>query len=227
MALLLMAAISIVAVQAPGAAAQEEEAESAFDDLASLEGIEYAVSRSYTIDYASLFSTASPESMDDSSLPEGLFMVNAAVYRFDSDDNAKKAMELAGSEITEQGFGDIELEEIEVDDLNDETIAYTGTTDEEELGEVVNTFIMTQEDEYLYLSLGMTIGTEADGVKPVEDVVKYMMDEDAGNDDEVEFKEDGTSKGGIWDKLPAADNEIVAGLMATDQQLFPEPEGQE
>jgi hypothetical protein len=41
---------------------------------------------------------------------------------------------------------------------------------------------------------------------------------------EGEFNEDGTSTGGLWDKFPAADDELVEGLIASDEELTQDEE---
>jgi hypothetical protein len=224
-ALLMVVMLAALATRMPNAMAQEatpdEEAE-VFDQLTELEGLESAVSRYYALDYEALMSSASPAAGEDFAFPEGMQLLGGAVFKFDSDDNAQagrdKAAELVGSEVAAEG--ELEFTEVEIDDLNDETIALETTVEEEGLGATHSLVVITQEDEYLYVAIGVATGAEASATQTTVDLVKYMIDTDAGDGDGT-FNADGTSEGGLWDKFPAADNEIVTGLIPEDEQIFP------
>jgi hypothetical protein len=224
-ALLMVVMLAALATRMPNAMAQEatpdEEAE-VFDELTQLEGLESAVSRYYALDYEALMSSASPEASGEFAFPEGIQLLGGAVFKFDNDDNAKagrdKAGELIGTEVAAEG--ELEFTEVEIDGLNDETIALEATVEEEGLGATHSLVIVTQEDEYLYVAIGVATGAEASATEKTADLVKYMIDADAG-DGEGTFNADGTSEGGLWDKFPESDNEIVSGLVPEDEQIFP------
>lgn len=218
-ALMLMVVIAITAVRVPNAVAQEAES-SAFDDVANLEGLESAVSRSYTLDYEAMYAAATPGDTTEMEMPAGLQVLSLGIYKFDNDDNAKNAMDLAQEELQAEGaLGEVEVEEFDADDMNDDSIALSGVSEEEGIGPAQTSVLVTQEGQYIYFSVGLASGDGADSQTPVVDSVKYMKDTDEGGD--VAFNEDGTSTGGIWEKFIKADNEQVAGLIAFDQQVFP------
>lgn len=221
-ALMLMVVVAIAAVRIPSAVAQESPETSAFDDVTNLEGLESATSRSYTLDYETLFST--PANMESAEMPEGLQVLSLGIYKFDNDDNAKSAMDLAREELEAEGALGVEnVEEFDADDMNDDSIALNGSSEEEGVGPTKTTALVTQEGQYIYFAVSLASGEESDSQTPAVDAVKYMKDTDEGGD--VAFNEDGTSTGGTWEKFIKSDNEQVAGLIAFDQQIFPVEEG--
>ena len=226
-ALLLIMMLAIAGTRSSSVLAQDDataESGSAFDDLTQLEGLEEAVGRTYSFDYEALMANASPEDFENFEYPEGIQYLSAIVLKFDSDDNAKAALDLAAEELPNAAGDDIELTEIEVDGFNDDTLALGATEEDEELGPTATTAIITQEDEYLYLTIGVASGEGQDATETVSELAKQVIDGDTGGD--ATFNEDGTSEGGLWDKFPDAGSELVEGLVATDEQIFPEPEGE-
>jgi hypothetical protein len=226
-ALLLIMMLAVAGTRSSSVLAQDDataDTESAFDDLTQLEGLEEAVSRDYSFDYETLLANASPEDFENFEYPEGVQYVSAIILKFDNEDHAKAALDLAAEELPNATGGEVELTEIEVDGFNDDTLALGSVTEDEELGTNSTTAIITQEDEYLYLTVGVATGEGQDVTGTVSEVAKKVIDGDTGGD--VTFNEDGTSEGGLWDKFPDADDELVEGLIATDSQIFPEPEGE-
>lgn len=220
-ALLLIVMLSIVATRVPNAMAQDES-EGPLDDPTQLEGLEEAVGRSYSIDYDALFADASPDASGNFDYPDGLQGLFTAVYKFDSDDHAKDALEKARTQIESEGVEGLDLQEVDIDDLNDDTLALTAQADQEGVGTTVTTVVATQEDDYLYVIVGVAVGTDTDLNGIVGDLAKELIDEDAGDGDPT-FNEDGTSEGGIWDKFPDSDDDLIKDLIATDEQIFPVP----
>ena len=97
---------------------------------------------------------------------------------------------------------------------------------QEEDGMTVNVlFAVTQDSNYLYAVVGLTMG---DDPAPVTgDTLKLMRDADAEGG-EGTFAADGTSEGGLWDKLPTLEQvqaQAPEFVEATDEIAFPEPEG--
>ena len=220
-AALLIVILSVVATRMSIAMAQNES-EGPFADPTQLEGLEEAVRRTYTLNYSSLMSEASPNASGNFEYQAGIQALFTAVYKFDSEDHAKESLDKAKAQIEEEGIAGVEFEEVEMDDLNDDTLGLTATADQEGAGTTVSTVVLTQEDDYLYLVFGIAIGTDTDVNGIVGDLVKYLIDEDAGDGDPT-FNDDGTSEGGIWDKFPDADHDLVKGLDPTDEQVFPVP----
>jgi hypothetical protein len=228
-ALMMILLLAVIGSGASSALAQDDagtpEEASVFDDLTQLEGLERAVGRDWEVDYEAIMTgMASPDAdadAEDFAMPTGTMYVSAAILQFDGEDNAEAAFDKARDEFESQSMMEgIELEEIDVDGMSDNTVALGATQEDETLGNTNTTVILTQEDEYIYLSIGVAVEDESEGT--VVDIVNHMKDADAGDGD-GEFHDDGTSEGGLWDKLPAADDEVVGeGLIATDTQIYPD-----
>lgn len=225
-ALMGVVLIALTIGQSP-AAAQDMAGPEAYD-FGTLEGIQEAVSRTYTVDFSAMMEsmgTPGPNG-EMGELPEltGVISLQGTVARFDSDDNASAAIHTMDNELTAslEGQSDApELTEIEDIGLGDESIGYSATQEIE--GQQTSLVVLiVQQDEFAYLTIGAVI--DADAQEVTKGLTQALIDNDAG-DSETTFNEDGTSTGGVWDKFPKADDELVKGLTAFDTQLFPAPEG--
>jgi hypothetical protein len=223
-ALLIVAMLAIVGSRgASSVAAQDDPLSGLGGDLDQYEGIEEAAGRVYMVDYEALMST--PENLENLEMPSGVQGGFFAVLKFDNDDNAEKAMDQLRSEaetsLTEESEG-ATVEEISHDDLDDDALAYKQTSTDETLGATTTVIIADQDDEYIYVSAVFAFGEGEDPTDLSINTVNDMSEADAGDGDAT-FNEDGTSEGGIWDKLPDADAQDGAfeGLVASDEQLYP------
>ena len=223
--LLLIAMFSLAGTRIESAMAQDdsEEPTSAFDDLTQLEGLENAVARAYTIDFEAIMAEWTPESADEFAFPEGIISLSVLVLQFESSDDAEAAFDLAQEEIPKSDE-EMALEETELDGLPDDAVAYTAIAEDETFGNTVTSAIVDKQDEYLLVSFALSIGEDDSVTEQLVDISNYLADEDAGDADDAEFNEDGTSEGGLWDKIPAADDDLVEGLIASDSVVFPVPE---
>ena len=223
--LLLIAMLSMAGTRIHSAMAQDDgtDSGSTFEDLTQLEGLENGVSRAYTIDFETIMAEMTPEAADDFAFPEGILSLSVIVLEFDDADNAEAAYDLALEEIPASSDEDVTLEETEIDGLPDDAVAYTAVAEDESLGTTVTTAVVDQQDEYLLISFAISIGEDDASNEQLVDISNYLADEDAGDADDAEFNADGTSEGGLWDKIPAADDELVEGLIASDSVVFPVP----
>lgn len=175
-----------------------------------LEGFEYGAMRSYTPDFSAMM--ASPGA--DMEMPTGLMGLGAMVFQFDDNDHAEDAYntlkddEALTSELITEGS-----EEIEVD-LGDNAVGYKGSEDMEGMS-METTFVLVQDGKFVYFIYAA--GTEVDVQAVTEDLASHMIDTDG--EGEGEYSEDGTSTGGVWDKFPKADDDLVEGLIASDDEL--------
>src|SRR5680860_417422 len=110
---LLLLMTALLAVTLVPAAAQDEAA-GPLDDLSQLEGIESAVNRSYSVDFAALMSIT-PEDPDADPFAglEGAWLVFMQVIRFDNDDNAEAAYNLVKDEGGESFAASVEGDQTE------------------------------------------------------------------------------------------------------------------
>lgn len=212
-ALLALLLLAFSLVGGTGAGAQDEPEEF---DLSSFEGIQHGVSRTYTVDYEAMMASMSTPGAE-MEMPSGLLSVSALVLEFDDDGNAESAFdtvkEEAGSQLSSEDGEEIDL------DLGDNSVSFKTTEESDGMAmDVVVT--VAQQDNYIYLVYAG--GSEVDVEQTVKDLTQSMIDADGSG--EGEFSEDGTSTGGLWDKFPAADDELVSGLVASDMVVYPEPE---
>lgn len=224
---LVVVALMGVMVARP-AAAQDEDTEEF--DFSSLEGIEQVVSRSYTVDFTALLEQLStpgaemdPTVMAAMENPAGMQYIVGIIAKFDDDGHAEDGLGKLSEEFTANSddvTGGAELEEVDLGDIGDHRVGYTATEDQEGT-QVQVALILVQKDEYVY---GVIISNGGgDAVEPAKAVVEKMIDNDEGDD--VEIDEAGNSTGGLWDKFPKADDEELQGLVPiADQQLYPAEE---
>jgi len=213
--------------ESPAAAAAQDVGGTEAFNFGTLEGIQEAISRTYTVDFTAMvdaIGTPGPNG-EVGELPEltGVISLQGTVGRFDNDDNAAAAIDTIDAELkgSLEGRADApELTELEVD-LGDTSRGYMASQEFE--GQQANlVVIIAQQDEFVYVTIGAVIDADAQAV--TTDLTRAMIDNEDG-DDEPTFNEDGTSTGGLWEKFPKTDDELVAELTAFDAQVYPDPDG--
>lgn len=208
-----------------GATAQDPSMAAPFE-FGELEGAQHAVSRSYLADLPAMMDsigTPGPDGeLGEISELSGVISLAGVIGQFDSSDNAAAAVDRVDEETKASLEGQPDaptLEEVELD-LGDTSRAYTATQDIE--GQTLNlSVIIVQQDEFLYFVVGGVI--DADARELGSEFTQALIDNEAG-DGEPRVNQDGTSTGGLWDKFPKADDELVANLTAFDEQLYPKVE---
>jgi hypothetical protein len=210
----------------PNVAAQDTgDLSDTYDDIAELDGLESGVVRSFNVDYSSLFAAeGSPPSLDNLATPAspsplglapGLFLFTAGVLQFDSEDSAAAAVEDARSDIVDEEEGS----EIEVEGLDGATTAFT-FEETDEFGTFGGTTIVTQDGDQVVLVLAA--GLDFDTTELASEVAVDVVGAEAGSG-EPAFSADGTSSGGLWDKLPASDDDAFEELpIVEDAEIVPD-----
>jgi hypothetical protein len=184
-----------------------------------LKGIEYGVSRTWSPDYEAMFADTTPSA--DMEMPEGLLFVVGMVLEFDNDGNAEAGFEAFLDDFDTDELStsdDATVEEWDIDLGNQSSSYYTTEDIEGVQSDVVISVV--QDDNYLYVVSGAGSGVDMQAMGKT--LIESMIDTDGSG--EGEFNEDGTSSGGLWDKLPSADDDLVADLVAFDALIYPEPE---
>lgn len=195
------------------------------DDAATMEafdgpaGLETWYARSFGADFSVLVDSATPDV-----LPTGWFLLSTNVLQFESEEDAANGVvELTEQFEAEMGATDgAELQPVELD-LELEHVAMEAQQQEgaytTRLVEVV-----AQDGDLVYAVIGITLG---DDPAPLAAwTVQAMQDAEVGDGEEV-FRDDGSSEGGLWSKLPSA--EAMAGeepslTLGGDGQFYPVPE---
>ncbi len=227
MALLGMLARGPVSVMAQDASASPPAGQPQFD-VSKLDGIEHGVSRAYIGDMSAIMKLAGTPSADGkapdmSSL--GLFALGGTIVSFKDDGKAKDAFQTIASEAkTSLAQGSTaQMTEEKVDGLGDNTKAYSMTTSDSGMNTSMF-FVLTQDGSYIYVAFGVSFTPDVNALKDATvNFTKALVDGKAGSGDGT-INKDGTSTGGLWDKFPAAGNDVLKGLKpSADTQVYPVP----
>jgi len=199
------------------ASAQDLDATAGKLNLTELDGIEAAVSRTYSLDIGTLVDTASktPAPADVS----GPLLMLALVARFDTEDHAADAVTdvrdaLTGERTTE--LNGIQLEASELDAPGDTAWALTGP----DTASTAIDGLIVQDAEWLYLA--MAISNDGSGGETVHDLITFSL-QHRESTDEIIYDHTGRSRGGIWARLPGAGDATALGNTQPifDTQVLP------
>ncbi len=210
----LLLAFSLVGGTGVGA---QDDMEEEFQP-SDLEGIQYGVARSWSMDYEAMFAMSTPGS-DDMSMPSGVLFMAGMVLEFDNDGNAEAGFDRLQGEFKAEDLmmeDGAEVEEWDIETGN-KSVSYYSTEEVEGMESQI-ALSLVQEGNYIYIFSAAASGEDMKDA--AKSVIGTMIDNDGSG--EGEFNEDGTSTGGLWDKFPAADDEALAGLVATDEVIYPE-----
>ena len=203
---ILLTLTLLLAFGASGAAAQ---------DLTEVAGLESSYGRIYS-DGSSNSSVAVAVSAEEGSTPSSEGMEGEAEYKgveiigvtFDSEDSAKAFLEEMRTGIDESAASADESANAEVKDLEIDNDGFFAVMHVENTGD--NAVALFVDGNTLFL-VDVTHPDRDEATKITNDVVAYIVDAEAG-DDEVTLNTDGTSTGGVFDRMPASGDDAVGGL---------------
>lgn len=211
--MLTLAVLFTLAFSIQGVAAQTDDSTPAapMGELMQAEGLVSAYDRTYMVDFEALMASPSADmaSMDTAAM---MRVVSITGMTFDSDDNAKAYVDDVKSQLEDaEQAGELpegtEVRELEDGDIDKDGIIATMSM--EDLG--VNTAIMVFVDGD---QVFMIVAIDAD-VASAEAMVTGLATHIVGTEiqnDEVTFSDDGTSTGGVFDRMPEAGHELVSDL---------------
>jgi hypothetical protein len=216
--------LALTLLHLPQAGAQDQDVlseglDEGFDDFA---GLQSGVARLFTIDYSAALpgddaasppAHATPVATPDFSAG-GVSTVAVGVLQFDTVENAIAAVREAGAEMQ----GEAEATAIDVEGFDGETAAYvfSGSDDEDEFSGLA---IMSQDGDQV--AIAMTAGEADDMIDLVTDLALDIVAAEPGSG-ETSFDADGTSEGGLWDKLPTrVELGLASYWMAHDIEITP------
>jgi len=217
-ALLALVMFAFSLIGGTGVGAQDEMQDTL--QPSDLEGIEYGVSRSWSVDYEAMMASSTPSA--DMAMPTGVLFMIGMVLEFDDEGNAEAGFDAFMDDIDTSDLSmdeDVPAEEWDIE-LGNKSASYASTSDVEGMETEISISVV-QDDNYLYVISSAGSGEDMKSV--TKSVMETMVDNDGSG--EGEFNEDGTSSGGLWDKLPGSDDDVVADLVAMDEVVYPEPEG--
>jgi hypothetical protein len=208
----------------PAFAAAQTPTAGTIPNIAELEGIEAAVSRTWGLDVEGMIAATPNLAPDD--FGQGVTALSALVLRFDSAEHAQAGyaafQENIGSQLVglAQG-GTPTVTDEPLSDLGDEASAVTLNTKTADQ-ETNFRFVLVQQGEYFFLTsaLAMTI----EDVAIADELANYIATDGEEQGDEAIFVAEGASRGGLWGFMPPDDHDLLTDLIPIfDETLFPAP----
>lgn len=206
-----------VAAQTDGVEAPELEG---LGDAFDVEGLQSVYDRTFSVDFETMM--ASPDS-DTGELDMSAMMniISIQGMTFDSEDSASAYIDDMNSEL-EAAMEDEEavamLENVEISDLEDFDV--NGIRVETSMPEmdVSASMIVFSDGNHVFQIMAMNADAET-AQSTADEVAQFVIDADVENED-VTFSNDGTSTGGVFDRMPTSGDEIVGDLTsATDTEI--------
>ena len=185
-----------------------------------IEGLESAYDRTYMVDFEAMMASPSAD-LDEMDMSAMMRVVSVQGMTFDSDDNAKKYLDDMKSQIEEAQANGDEMADIEVSEL--ESIDKDGliiTTYMEDL-EMGTAAIIFVDGNQVFMIVAIDADLEASSALAT-DLATYVADAESETDD-VNFSEDGTSTGGVFDRMPVAGDDLVSDLPTVTDTVLVEP----
>lgn len=197
--IVLLAVLSLT----PTASAQNLDATAGKLDLASLDGIDSAASRTYAVDIGNLVERVTDETpASDEAENDSPLLMLAVVAEFDTADHAENAGDIIQDRLVDQLPADttgITLEAIEIDDLGNRAWQVDGSRITPESSLAINGFVV-QDSTWVSLTLAISDTDSAEDAARL--LVEYTL-RNRSDTAEAIYDVSGTSRGGIWAKLPA------------------------
>lgn len=201
---------------AAGALAQDEEGVAP----AELEGLQRAVSRTLGLDYPAIFAAmATPGS--NVGPPQGIIFFWGTILELDSAGHASAAIDrLDAAASVDDGITVVDAPVTAIDlALGDRSFAYSEVQDVD--GQHSESILaLVQRENYVYFVVLTAVDDDAPA--RVAEFVTHMLDTPTGEGNGT-YDAAGGSTGGLWDKYPPRDHPALAGLIASDAIVYPEP----
>lgn len=200
--------ISVAMVLMLGLNAQGSMAQS-FDGF---EGVETVYSRDYTStsSTAAAPNTASATASPSTNLESTADRRSAEILgiTFSSEDDAKAFVDNLRIGIEESAADSPAEADAEVKDLEQDAYGFFAVASFEDSG--VNAIILMADGNQAFI-IDVTVPDRDESIDLVNGLADYVLDNESENE-EVSFNEDGTSTGGVFDRMPAADHELVRDM---------------
>lgn len=215
--LTLSFASSGVAAQSDGVQAPDLEGMEASYDI---EGLQSIHDRTFSVDIEAMLASpdADFESLDMSVM---MNMITIQGVAFDNDDNAKayiEDMKAQMEQAVEEGDA-ATFEEMEISDL--EGFDVDGLRVDMNMPdlEVAASMIVFNDGNHVFQIMVMNADVET-AQTSAEDVTQFVLDAEVENE-EVTFNDDGSSTGGVFDRMPTADDDVVGDLTGVmDSEIY-------
>ncbi|MGN6032880.1 MAG: hypothetical protein ACTHQE_14595 [Thermomicrobiales bacterium] len=228
--ILTVAIVAILALAHPAATLAQDTGDDALQ-ISDLPGVQAAVSRTFTLDFAAMFSAEGTPTPVPAAGTVDLFALGGSIVQFDNEGDAKSAYSTVLDEVSRQQDDEgtpAELTFATIDlggDLGDERTALRATGDA--VGGIAGgdiVALVVRQGNLIVIVTG--IANAGDPGDAVVAFARAVIGAKAGSG-EATFNEDGTSTGGLWDMFPAAGSPVVAGLPSVlDTDLMTDGSGE-
>ncbi len=196
-----------------------------FPDFADLNGLQAGVSRSASLDFSAfeMESAGSPEG--DEPAYRDVLNLTGFVFEFDSGENAALGYDLfldTGVDplVMMLGFDNPVLTEGEVENLGDQTYAYS-VFNEAASTEGYFRYLVMQQETYVFLAIIIT-ETEETSLEADALLAHFSEESSEGHSGPGEHDPEGGSSAGLWAFFPEVGDALYAGLMISgDEVLYP------
>lgn len=191
----------------PNAFAQDLDATTAKLNLEDLKGVDAAISRSYAMSINDLVEAAG----SDTPVPvvrDGPILMLALVAQFDTRDHASDATDTLHDRLLKQASDEkagFQLEATETEGLGDTAWEFSGTQAASR-SPVSVSGLLVQDNNWVYLAL--VISDNESGPDAALGLVRFSLVTRPSADPAI-YDHTGTSRGGIWAKLPAVGDTIA------------------
>lgn len=197
-----------VAAQTDGVEAPDLEG---LEDVYDVEGLQSVYDRTFSVDFEAMMASpdADIESFDMSAMMQ---MVSVQGITFDNEDNANAYIEDMKSQMDEAMEQDEAgtFEDMEISDLDDFDVNGIRVDMNMPEMEIAATMVVFADGNHVFQIMAMD-GDEEVANSTAEDITQFVLDAEVENED-VTFSEDGTSTGGVFDRMPTVDDGIVGDL---------------
>lgn len=192
----------------------------AAQNLEDAAGVESAYSRTYSTGSTTTVSAASKKT-DSLEAESGFKGIEIMGMTFESEDEATQFVESMRSGIQDfvdksDSSAEAELGDIDIDIDHDGFFAIMNV---ENTG--VNAIVMFVDGNQVFL-IDVTDPDRETAADLVHEVAEYVADAEIEKDN-VSFNEDGTSTGGVFDRMPESGNDVVGDLTSVTDTVLKEP----
>lgn len=202
-----------------GVAAQVEAPEVDGMEFSEIDGLQTVYGRTYSVDFMAMMSSpeANLEEMDTAAMMRSISIQG---YTFENEDQAKDFVETMKEEaeggISEaEEMGEVEIKDLEAVDKDGMTMTMVMNMDDMNIAITMHIFA---DGNQVFMVSSTDTELEATGTS-ADAVAQYVVDAESESD-EVAFNEDGTSTGGVFDRMPQVGDELVADLTAMDIEAY-------
>jgi hypothetical protein len=109
------------------------------------------------------------------------------------------------------------MEDVESGDLGDQARATTGTGEQDGLP-VELCILVVQDGQFVYVVTALGVGENPGSIEKAREISETIVDAPAGSG-EGEYDDTGNSTGGLWDKFPAAGDDVLGDLVPEQDYL--------